>query len=92
MRVELGDKVKDKLTGFEGIIIVNSTYLNGCIRVGIQSDKLQGGKPLDVEYVDIVQVEVLQKGVIKPHHQTQVEIEPPAGPAPIPQRQGDPIR
>lgn len=94
MRVELGDRAKDRITEFEGVITCITTWLNGCVRVGIQSEKLKDGKPLDAEYFDEVQVEILESGYIKPHHKTQAEAKtvakPPAGPAPNPQRQEDP--
>lgn len=94
MKVEKGDRVQDVITGFEGIVVCITDWLNGCIRVGVQSDKLKDGKPLNAEYFDEVQVEILKKGEIKSHHQLQAgaktTVKSPAGPAPIPQRQEDP--
>lgn len=36
MRINLGDKARDTITGFEGICIVRSEYISGCTRVGLQ--------------------------------------------------------
>lgn len=33
--IKLGCKVRDKITGFEGIAYCMATWLNGCIRVSI---------------------------------------------------------
>ncbi len=40
-KFELGDKLKEEITGFEGIAVSRCQYLNGCIRYGIQSNKLK---------------------------------------------------
>ncbi len=37
--VKLGDKVKDAITGFEGIVVGKAEYLNGCISYQVQSRK-----------------------------------------------------
>jgi len=43
----LGDRAKDKISGFEGIITEISTYFNGCVFAGLVSSKLSeiDGKP-----------------------------------------------
>ena len=33
--VELGDKVKDEITGFEGIAVAKTYYLHGCIQITV---------------------------------------------------------
>jgi hypothetical protein len=48
----LGVKVTDSITGFSGIVISRTEYLHGCARVGVESDKLRDGKPLEVQYFD----------------------------------------
>lgn len=76
---KLGDRAKDTVTGYTGIVVAKTEWLNGCIRVSIQSEKLKEGKPLDTEGFDIEQVEVIEKGVhpVKP---------PRHGPMPEPKR------
>lgn len=62
--VWLGDRVRDKVTGFEGIVTARYEYLNGCIRwevSGVDKD----GKP-DGYAFDDMQVELLDKRVIQP--------------------------
>ena len=50
--IKLGDKVKDYITGFEGIAIAKVFYLNGCISYQVKSQKLYNGKPLEAEWFD----------------------------------------
>lgn len=42
----LGEKVKDNITGFEGIAIGRAEYLNGCVSIEVQSTKLKDGMPI----------------------------------------------
>jgi hypothetical protein len=64
--VQLGDLGKCKITGFSGVVTVMSTWLNGCIRVGLQPQELKDGKPQETQHYDIGQVEVVTKGVLTP--------------------------
>jgi len=61
----LGDRVKDRVTGFTGIVACRTEYLNGCIRIGVQHEKPVKGRPLDLEHFDEPQVQVTLKGKIK---------------------------
>lgn len=61
----LGDKVKDNVTGFTGIIVAETKFLNGCIRYGIQSDKLKDGLPTEAQWFDAPQISLVKKGVNK---------------------------
>lgn len=51
-RIELSTPVKDKLTGFKGIVVCQSRYLTGCNRYAVQSTKLKDNKPQDWEHFD----------------------------------------
>lgn len=65
--VELGDRVKDPVTGFVGIACVLSTWLNGCIRIGIQPEKLdKDGKVQEAQYFDQGGLVVVKKRVHRP--------------------------
>jgi hypothetical protein len=57
--INLGDKVKDSVTGFEGIVVGKTTWLNGCTRIGIQSDVLKDGLPKDVQWIDEPQLKII---------------------------------
>lgn len=59
MIVKLGDEVKDRITGFRGIAVCRSEWLNGCVRIGITSKELKDGKPIDDVFIDEKQLEVI---------------------------------
>lgn len=59
--IELGDKVKDIITGFEGIVVAKTEWLNGCVRCNIQPQKLKDGKMLDTETIDEQQLRIVKK-------------------------------
>ncbi len=51
--INLGDKVKDALTGFTGIAVGYTEWLYGCVRIAIESEKLdKDGKPQDELWFD----------------------------------------
>lgn len=60
--INVKDKVKDTITGFEGIVIARTEWLNGCVRCCIQSQKLKDGKILDTETIDEGQLEIIEAG------------------------------
>jgi hypothetical protein len=49
--VTLGQKYTDRITGFKGVAVVRSTWLNGCINVGLEPPA-KGGKLEDIQYFD----------------------------------------
>jgi hypothetical protein len=51
-KFNLGSEVKDKITGFKGIIRGRSHYLTGCNTYGIQSQKLKESRPVDWVWID----------------------------------------
>ncbi len=62
--INLGDKVRDRVTGFTGIVTSRTVFLNGCVQYGIKSDKLVNGKPVDAEWVDEAQIQMIKKGAV----------------------------
>lgn len=58
----LGKQAKDKVTGFEGIIVAKLSYLFGCDQYGI-SPAAKDGKVNDTCYFDIGRVEITGDGV-----------------------------
>jgi hypothetical protein len=87
--IELGWRVKDTITGFEGIAIAiaAAVFLNGCERIAIQPEGLKDGKLL--EYFDTQQLVVIDK---KPqrHAPPVSKKDKPGGPQSAPSRQADP--
>lgn len=66
MRIKLGDRVKDKISGFKGIVVCRSEWLNGCVRITIQPEACKSGNPLDAQTYDEHQIERLQETAIAP--------------------------
>lgn len=64
--VNLGDRVKDRVTGFKGIVVATTEWLNGCRRVGVQPEKLEEGKPGDLQWFDEPQVDIVAATVHVP--------------------------
>ena len=58
----LGKKAKDKITGFEGIIISKITYLYGCAQYGL-APEVRDGKVGDTNYFDDGRIEIIGHGV-----------------------------
>ena len=64
-KVELGDKVKDLVTGFEGIAVAQFIYLQGCDRFQVQPPSDGSTYPESISFDDS-QLKVVKAGVIKP--------------------------
>ena len=58
----LGKQVKDKVTGFEGIVIGKIEYLFGCNQYGI-APPVKDNKVGDVSWFDEGRIEVIGEGV-----------------------------
>ena len=72
--IKLGQKVRDKVTGFEGIATAKVIYLNGCVQFCVKP-KAVDGKMREGEYIDDGQLEVMGNGVT-------IKNEPNGGPMP----------
>ena len=66
---ELGIKVKDKISGFSGILTARVEFLTGCNRYCVQPKTLQDGVPIEGIYFDEEQLKYIGKG-IKPSEVT----------------------
>jgi hypothetical protein len=60
--INLGQKAKDKITGFEGILIGRCQYLTGCDQYGI-APPAKDGEVKNSQWFDEGRIEVLGKGV-----------------------------
>lgn len=65
----LGDKCRDKVTGFTGILTAIATHLTGCDRCWLMpvaapgSDKLPDGAWIDIDMLEIVTPNVIDRVV-----------------------------
>lgn len=62
--ITLGSEVVDRVTGFRGIAIGRTMYLNGCARVGIQPKVDKDGKVPDAIWFDEPQLKVLKESKV----------------------------
>lgn len=58
-----GDRVKDPITGFSGIVTCRLEYLNGCARVQVTSEKLIDGIVISENYFDEPQLVVVKRSI-----------------------------
>lgn len=70
-KVNLGDKVKDTVTGFKGVAIGRTTWLHGCDRITVQPEGLtKEGKLYETQNFDEPQLVVIGKKVKEGDHET----------------------
>lgn len=64
--VNLGDKVKDLVSGFEGVVTTRSNFVAGCTRYRVDGTGLNGdGMPVDSVTFDETHLSVIQPNFIK---------------------------
>ena len=93
-RIELGDRVKDRITGLRGIAIGATDWLYACRRIVIQPERSKDNKPADTFCVDEPQLELVERAVIQPPRPPVFKAPPPktGGPRPDPAKRADPAR
>ena len=71
--ITLGNKVRDKVTGMEGIAVSRVEYLNGCIQYAVQPPYKKGSAEMPSWNIDEEQLENAGKKI-------KVEKSPTGGP------------
>jgi hypothetical protein len=61
---ENGDVLKDKVSGFEGVVMVRAEYSTGCHRYGLQSMELKDGSPQDWYWLDQSRLEFVESSAV----------------------------
>jgi hypothetical protein len=83
--IDLGDEVKDVVTGLKGIAIGRIEYLNGCVRYDVKPAGLKQGKTIEGEWVDEQQLIVIKKGAFESSKPKSKEPKKqPGGPGRVP--------
>jgi hypothetical protein len=62
----LGDEVRHKVTGFQGIVTSHAKHLSGCDRLWIEPKVDANGKPMDGQWADIDMLEIVRPQVLEP--------------------------
>jgi hypothetical protein len=52
MKYELGEELKDIVTGFVGVVMGRTEYLTGCNHYGLVPRTLKDGIPMDYQWID----------------------------------------
>ncbi len=81
-----GDRVKCKVTQFEGIVTSISVFLNGCVRCAVQPTIDKDGKNRDALWFDLQQLEVIERAVVTHVETLDVADLPPVHMEPVRQR------
>lgn len=64
--IELGDKVKDKISGFTGITVGKIEYINGCIQFGVKASVgIKNEAPKDIYWIDEKELSIIKKQAVK---------------------------
>jgi hypothetical protein len=66
--VNLGDEVKDTVTGFQGIVVAKTNYIHGCTRVSVQPKVGKDKKVPEAQAFDEPALKVIKAGVVKRSH------------------------
>jgi len=61
--IELGNKVRDKVSGLEGIAVSRLEHLNGCVQYSVTSKLKKGETEINTWNIDEPNLEVVSKGV-----------------------------
>lgn len=59
MTIKLGDLARDTITGFTGVVVAETKWLHGCMRMTLQPKALHDGKPIDAATFDLPQLELV---------------------------------
>lgn len=68
---ELGTRVKDQVTDFEGTITSRIQYLNGCLQYCVEPNLDKEGKPRKHQYIDEGQLIFIAAPAEKPSKEEQ---------------------
>ena len=69
-KFKLGEVAKDKITGFEGVVIARSQWLNSCNTYSVQSKELVKGAPVERQHFDEPQLELVSEQEFEPVQKT----------------------
>lgn len=62
--IELGNTIRDIVTGFTGIATSKVIYLNGCVQFSVKPKMGKDGKLPEATYIDQEQLEWVDNGIV----------------------------
>jgi hypothetical protein len=63
---KLGDRVRDPISGFVGIVTGRAEFLYGCVQLSIAPQETKDGRVLDTVWLDEDRVIVLETEALRP--------------------------
>lgn len=87
--INLGQTVRDAITGLEGVVVARHDYLYGCVRITIQPREHKDGKPAETVTFDEQQCIALDNPNIL---ETAPLTNAPGGDRPVPAARAVPSR
>ena len=70
---KLGQRLRCRISGFEGIATTRIEYLNGCVQYCLQPSVDKEGKAVEGEYFDQGQLILVDEGVCTPPKRIKTE-------------------
>lgn len=67
-KINLGDSVKDEISGVKGVVVAQYSYLYGCHRSVVQPEGMMDGKPIASSTFDTAQLKLMKRNVVQPTH------------------------
>jgi len=61
----LGSKMRDKITGFEGVCTGEAKYINGCVQMCLAPPIDKDGKKVEPEWFDSQRLEIIGDGPVR---------------------------
>ncbi|MEN6474373.1 MAG: hypothetical protein ABFD81_10190 [Syntrophaceae bacterium] len=84
--IELGDRVKDKISGISGIAVGVTEWLYGCRRFVLQPEETKDGRPVESFSLDEPQLELIKKNPLNKKKASPEKETRRHGPKPEPSR------
>ena len=67
MKIELGNTVKDSITGFKGIVTGKAIYITGCVQYSVTGKSIKNTEPLSFWFdEDRLTIQKVKKVVVNP--------------------------
>lgn len=73
--IELGNRVRDMATGFEGIALSKIDYLTGCTQIGVAAQAKPDATDISTFYIDRDRLEFVDEGIA-----SKYKVKNPGGP------------
>lgn len=69
-KFNLGDEVRERITGYAGVVLARTHWLHNCNTYGVKSHELKDGKPIDAIWFDEPSLELLEAKTMTPKRTT----------------------